>query len=45
MKNNEKKREFDLSKLKLNELLELYKEINNFLKYLKENKIDLEEVE
>ncbi len=45
MKNNEKKREFDLSKLKLNELLEVYKEINNFLKYLKENKIDLEEVE
>lgn len=42
MKNVEKKREFDLSKLKLNELLEVYKEINTFLKYLKENKIDLE---
>lgn len=45
MKNNEKKREFDLSKLKLEELIEVYKEINNFLKYLKENKIDIEEEE
>lgn len=42
MKNEEKKREFDLSKLTYSELLEVYKEINNFLKTLKEEKLDIE---
>lgn len=43
MKKDEKKREFDLSQLSLKELIKVYTEINNFLKYLRENGIEIEE--
>ena len=35
--------EFDLSTLNLQELVEVYKEISDFLDFLKENKIVLED--
>ena len=34
--------DFDLSKLSLEELIEVFQNISDFLKYLNENKIDLE---
>ena len=35
--------EFDLSTMDLQELVEVYKDITEFLEFLKENKITLEE--
>jgi len=43
MKLDEEKVQFDLSTLSLKELLEVYKNITDFLKFLNENKIELEE--
>ena len=40
---SEEKVEFDLSKLSLEELMEVYKNIIDFLEFLKENKITLGE--
>ena len=37
--------EFDLSTLSLHELVEVYEDITEFLDFLKENKITLEEKE
>ena len=37
--------EFDLSTLNLHELVEVYENITNFLDFLQENKITLEEKE
>lgn len=37
--------EFDLSTLNLQELVEVYKNITDFLEFLQENKITLEEKE
>ena len=42
---NEEKVEFDLSALNLQELMEVYKDIVDFLDFLKENKITLGENE
>ncbi len=36
----EDKKDFDISKLSLQELIELYNEIISFLNFLEENKID-----
>lgn len=41
MKNNEGKVDFDLSVLSLDELIETYKNILEFLKYLESSKIEL----
>ena len=43
MKMNEEKVEFDLSTLNLEELVEVYKNITDFLDFLQENKIILED--
>lgn len=45
MKKEENKVDFDLSVLKLEELIEVYDDINNFIKYLKDKKIIIEEKE
>ena len=42
---NEEKVEFDLSALSLQELMDVYKNIVDFLEFLKENKITLGESE
>ena len=42
---DDQKVEFDLSTLNLQELVEVYENITNFLDFLKENKITLEEKE
>ena len=42
---NEEKIEFDLSTLNLQELMEVYKNIVDFLEFLQENKITLGENE
>lgn len=44
MKKEENKVDFDLSVLKLEELIKVYENIENFIKYLKDKKIDIEEV-
>lgn len=43
MKKEENKVNFDLSVLSLEELIETYENINIFLDYLKESKIEIEE--
>ena len=43
MKKEENKVNFDLSVLSLEELIEVYDNIEEFLKYLNESKIDIEE--
>ena len=43
MKKEDNKIDFDLSTLTLQELVEVYQEITDFLEYLKDNKIELEE--
>ena len=45
MKFDDQKVEFDLSTLNLQELVEVYENITDFLDFLKENKITLEEKE
>lgn len=45
MNSSEEKVEFDLSALSLQELMELYKSIVDFLDFLQENKITLGENE
>lgn len=45
MKKDENKVDFDLSILKLEELINVYNEVNNFIKYLKDKKIVIEEKE
>ncbi|MDD4705611.1 MAG: hypothetical protein PHS24_00145 [Bacilli bacterium] len=40
MNKEEKKVDFDLSVLTLNELVNLYENVNNFLSYLSETKIE-----
>ena len=42
---DDQKVEFDLSTLNLQELVEVYENITDFLDFLKENKITLEEKE
>ncbi|MGM9877722.1 MAG: hypothetical protein ACI33S_03640 [Bacilli bacterium] len=41
----EEKVDFDLSNLELRELIQVYENINEFLKFLDENKIEIEEKE
>ncbi len=43
MKKDEKKVDFNLSILKLDELIEVYEDINNFIKYLNDKKIVIDE--
>ena len=43
MKKQENKVDFDLSVLTLEELIKVYDEINNFIKYLNDKKIVIEE--
>ena len=43
MKKSDKKVEFDMSLLSLSDLVKLYEEINEFISYLEEKKIVLEE--
>lgn len=43
MKKEEKKVDFNLSILKLDELIKVYDEVNNFIKYLNDKKIVIEE--
>lgn len=43
MKKEENKVDFDLSVLKLEELIKVYDDIDNFIKYLKDKKIVIEE--
>ena len=43
MKKEEKKVDFNLSVLKLDELVKVYSEVNNFIKYLNDKKIVIEE--
>lgn len=43
MKKDENKVDFDLSVLKLDELIKVYEEVENFTKYLKDKKIVIEE--
>lgn len=43
MKKEENKVDFDLSVLKLEELIEVYEQVENFTKYLKDKKIVIEE--
>lgn len=43
MKKEENKVDFDLSVLKLEELIKVYDDINNFIKFLKDKKIVIEE--
>ena len=43
MKKDDNKVDFDLSVLKLEELIEVYEQVENFTKYLKDKKIVIEE--
>lgn len=43
MKKEENKVDFDLSVLKLEELIKVYDDIDNFIKYLNDKKIIIEE--
>ena len=43
MKKEKNKVDFDLSVLKLEELIKVYENIENFIKYLKDKKIVIEE--
>lgn len=43
MKKEENKVDFDLSVLKLEELIKVYDEIDNFIKFLNDKKIVIEE--
>lgn len=43
MKKEENKVDFDLSVLSLEELIKVYENVDNFLKYLKDKKIIIEE--
>lgn len=45
MKKEEKKVDFNLSVLKLEELIKVFGEVNNFIKYLNDKKIVIEEKE
>ena len=45
MKKDENKVDFDLSVLKLEELIKVYDDVSNFIKYLKDKKIVIEEKE
>ena len=45
MKNEQKKVDFNLSILKLDELIKVYGDINNFIKYLNDKKIVIDEKE
>lgn len=45
MKNDENKVDFDLSALSLNELIQVYQDITDFLQFLDENKIVEKKVE
>ena len=45
MKNERSKVDFDLSVLTLEELIKVYENIENFIKYLKDKKIVIEEKE
>ncbi len=45
MKNAEKKIDFDLSKLTLKQLIEVYENIDEFLGYLNDNRIIIEDKE
>lgn len=45
MKKKEEKVGFDLSVLKLNELIDVYQNITEFLQYLDDNKLEDEEKE
>lgn len=45
MKKSDNKQEYDLSILSLEELVESYKEIENFLSFLKEQHVEIEEGE
>lgn len=42
-KNNENKVDFDLSVLNFKELIKVYDDIDNFIKFLKDKKIIIEE--
>ena len=43
MKKDEKKIDFNLSILKLDELIKVFDDVNNFIKYLNDKKIVIEE--
>ena len=43
MKKDEKKVDFNLSVLKLDELIKVYGDINNFIKFLNDKKIVIDE--
>lgn len=43
MKKEEKKVDFNLSILKLDELIKVFDDVNNFIKYLNDKKIVIEE--
>lgn len=43
MKKEEKKVDFNLSILKLDELIKVFDDVSNFIKYLKDKKIVIEE--
>ena len=45
MKKEEKKIDFNLSILKLDELIKVFDDVNNFIKYLNDKKIVIEEKE
>lgn len=45
MTKEEKKVDFNLSVLKLEELIKVYDEVDNFIKYMKDKKIVIEEKE
>lgn len=43
MKKDDKKVDFNLSVLKLDELIKVYSDVSNFIKYLNDKKIIIEE--
>ncbi len=45
MRKEEEKIDFDLSLLQLNELIEAYRDINDFLNFLEEEKQEIEDEE
>ncbi len=45
MEKNDKKVDFDLSALSLQELIQVYEEMNEFMDFLNSNKIEEEKVE
>lgn len=45
MKKKEEKINFDLSNLDLSELIQVYEKVNEFMSFLEENKIEMEEKE